>query len=160
MKLDNIILLRTNRDRLCLDKLPTVKKTLDFVFKESSDSENPSVIVTYDSISDVLSVVNYAYLSTLSRYYFIKNFVFMSGGRIQINLALDVLHTFKDQIKLVRGLVDRQEKIGSPYFNDERLPVQNKRLVHYKTIGTTLFDPHNFTSTTNCIALTVTGGEQ
>ena len=66
-----------------------------------------------------LSRANYCYIDELDRYYYIAD-VTADGrtGRWRLNLKCDVLMTFKDGIRALRGTVDRQQNLSNGYIPD------------------------------------------
>ena len=50
---------------------------------------------------------NYVYCSFTKRYYYIESIDALSGGRIAINCKIDVLHTYRNEIKNSSGWVVR-----------------------------------------------------
>lgn len=91
----------------------------------------PVFIVAVDKIT---SDINYCYCPTFNRYYYINNITYLSGGRAVLNCAVDVLMTWKKNIKAITGTVDRNENINNGYIVDG----EYKALV-YKQITTKAF---------------------
>ena len=50
---------------------------------------------------------NYIYCSFTGRYYYIETIEALSGGRVAINCKIDVLHTYRNEIKNSSGWVER-----------------------------------------------------
>ena len=151
--------MQTNRDKTALNKMPTVKKSVnEFSFLKPCTLESPNIVLSFSEIKNVLSEINYCFISDFNRYYFISDYVLLNGNRVELKLEVDVLHSFKDRIKTLNVLIDRQEFLQSPFFSDGELPVQCKRIIHFKNFSSTQFNPNGFDGDTNCIALTVNGG--
>ena len=78
---------------------------------------------------------NYAYIREWGRYYFVNDIVEMPAEQIQVSLHVDVLNTYKDNIRSITTLIERQENIYSPYFVDEEMLVRTTRFREKKNIG-------------------------
>lgn len=85
----------TNSDDNVVNKTLTNISELDITLKNDVDIINPVLIV-----SDVSKniVPNYAYIEQLKRYYFINDYTPMNANHVKIELAVDVLMTYKDDI--------------------------------------------------------------
>lgn len=77
-------------------------------------------IITIDS--SVLSManiadMNYAYIPEFERSYFIRNMVFR-GKLLEIQMHVDVLSTYKGNIRALSAIIARQEKKYNLYLQD------------------------------------------
>ncbi len=122
--------------------------------KENTSVINPSFIIRFPGglgLSDY-STINYCYCSSLNRYYFVNNITLLTGQRLQFDCHIDVLETYKYQLKNIKAEIYRSEQknIRSRFMIDDRLPVECKRTVEKRTIGNV------GTGVTYC--LTVAGG--
>ena len=59
--------------------------------------------------------VNYLYIEELERYYYIRNWI-MDNGFIQLDCEVDVLMSFKNNIKKQNTIVARNEKLFKSRF--------------------------------------------
>lgn len=119
---------------------------------EPCDMLNPSFIMEQGTAA---ASANYVKIPVFdNRYYFITDRTLLSGHRIMITCAIDVLYTYASSIKACTGTVLRSESIGVPsMIPDNKLPIQsNNLMVDADNFGATPFSPilatHPFILTT------------
>ena len=95
---------------------------IDIQMLEPSSVVRPSIKVSSGLIGQN---VNYVYINELERYYYIKDWI-MENGFIRIDLDVDVLMSFKDEIKKRNVIVNRQETKYNLYLEDSKYKVQNR----------------------------------
>lgn len=88
---------------------------------------NPDIIVTTGSVDNLMTTVNYMYISELERYYYITNKKLLLGDRVQLSGHIDVLKTYSSQIEGLSALITRQENIGINDVEDKQLPLKPYR---------------------------------
>ena len=88
------------------------------VLKGDVSVTHPVFVLEADS--SYLSGVNYLYCTETGRYYFIDDIEMTTGGRMTLYCSVDVLETFKTQIKAQTAIVDKQEARDESnlYVND------------------------------------------
>lgn len=72
--------------------------------------------------------VNYLYIEELERYYYINDWI-MENGFIRLECEVDVLMSFKDEIKNRNVIVNRQESKYNLYLDDSKYKVQNRTAI-------------------------------
>ncbi len=72
--------------------------------------------------------VNYLYVEELERYYYINDWI-MENGFIRLECEVDVLMSFKDEIKNRNVIVNRQESKYNLYLEDSKYKVQNRTAI-------------------------------
>lgn len=89
-------------------------------FKGDVSVLQPTVILSYN-----MGVIqaNYMYISDFGRYYFIRDKVVTSGGRIEVRGRVDVLTTYSIQIVQLTALRVRAELDKPTYITDNYLPL-------------------------------------
>lgn len=92
---------------------------------------------------------NYCYIADFKRYYFITD-VTISNGYIYIDLKVDVLMTYQNEIKNLYAVIKRQQTSCNYYLDDEMF-----KSYEYSRIQTKEF-PNGFT--TNAFILSIAGG--
>lgn len=105
----------------CLDKsIAPVGSSMTVALKEPTSIIDPDIIV-----SDPLGVpntfpanVNYFYIEELGRYYYITDAVSFSANVWEIIGHVDVLMSFKDEIKAQTAILSRQENLRNMYLDD------------------------------------------
>ena len=65
---------------------------------------------------DIINKYNYVYIPMFNRYYFITKISSPANQVFQFDLEVDVLESFKDDIKNSRCLIVKQDDIN-PYYN-------------------------------------------
>ena len=108
----------------------------------------PMVRVETNIISDAIGValdmneINYCYIHDIGRYYFITLINSMRTNVTEINLFIDVLNTYKEQIYACSGLINAAETgtNHNRYLTDPnyRIVTPTTLLHHEFTGGTTL----------------------
>lgn len=84
--------------------LTTVGTISNVVLKSDVDLMHPVFIL---KTSAIVYNSNYVYSSFMGRYYYIETITALSGGRIAIHCKIDVLHTYRNEIKNSSGWVVR-----------------------------------------------------
>lgn len=129
----------------CGDDPNVVDKTLQAVATNipikptgSVNVLKPTIIINYNA---AYLAANYAYLSDFGRYYFIASANVETGKQITLNSSVDVLYTYRADIRASAATVIRSESIGKPtYIPDQRLPIAPSEQV----ITSALFDKKAF----------------
>lgn len=120
---------------------------------------NPSFILKYTNVNEIMSVqrANYCYFHNTGRYYYINDYVMMSGGRIRIDCKVDVLMSFKDYFVNKNFLITRTSQYN--YRNvelvDTEIKLSNDKIVSFKEFENDVFIKGEFP---NEYILTVCGG--
>ncbi len=99
-----------------LDKTLTSAFDLNGELKEDCSIIDPVIKVVADVSS--MSSVNYMYIASFGRYYFINNVISINNEICEVHAHVDVLSTYKDEIRAQRAVVSRQEKKWNLYLND------------------------------------------
>lgn len=82
--------------------------------RQSTSIINPVIMLNADNPT----VYNYAYISTFNRYYFINKIEAYRTGLFILTMSVDVLETYKTEIKGMLAIIDKNETVGNNYFND------------------------------------------
>ena len=104
-----------------------------------TDILNPSIIVSRNFYDNIISQTNYLYIDKLKRYYFINNISF-ADSMIVIDCSVDVLMSYKDEIKNLYCTVKRNENIKNGYLNDDNYNVYSYENVVCKAFPKGLTD--------------------
>ena len=99
-----------------LDKTLVSAFNLNGELKEDCSIIDPVIKIAAD-VSTMASV-NYLYIASFGRYYFINNVVSINNDICEVHAHVDVLSTYKDEIRAQRAVVSRQEKKWNLYLND------------------------------------------
>ena len=132
-----IILYKSIADNRLLDKSSkiTVIDTIDTAhIKDDTSIISPSIVLSYKKIS-TLRKCNYLYIPSMGRYYYVNDIVLKQGGIYELKCHVDVLMTYKGDIRNITTLILRQENVNNPYIEDSQLLVRTKRVYEKHTIG-------------------------
>lgn len=99
-----------------LDKTLTSAFDLNGELKEDCSIIDPIIKIVGDVSS--MASVNYMYIASFGRYYFINNVISINNEICEVHAHVDVLSTYKDEIRAQRAIVSRQEKKWNLYLND------------------------------------------
>mgnify|MGYP003508445442 FL=1 len=99
-----------------LDKTLVSAFNLNGELKEDCSIIDPVIKIVGDVSS--MASVNYMYIPSFSRYYFINNVISINNDICEVHAHVDVLSTYKDEIRAQRAVVSRQEKKWNLYLND------------------------------------------
>lgn len=99
-----------------LDKTLVSAFDLNGELKEDCSIIDPVIKIAADVSS--MASVNYLYIPSFSRYYFINNVISINNDICEVHAHVDVLSTYKDEIRAQRAVVSRQEKKWNLYLND------------------------------------------
>lgn len=88
-----------------------------------TDIVNPSIIVSRKFYDSNILKVNYLYIDKLERYYYINNISF-AESMIEIDCTVDVLMSYKSEIRNITCTVTRNENLKNGYLNDDNYNIQ------------------------------------
>lgn len=116
---------KTTSENSRLDKVLTDEKTIQGNCRDTIDVLNPIV-----TVKGYIKDYNYCYIDAFKRYYYIEPPT-MIGGLTIISLSVDVLTTYKNNIRLLEALLEKQEySHNNPYWNDgyivDQRPIMDK----------------------------------
>lgn len=113
----NVKFYSTQSDRRALHKQLSQVGSANCTITDECSVYQPSLILQYNR---AVVLANYAYIQEWSRYYFITSVDVMPGGRMRINLKVDVLYSNVDTIETLRVEVIRNENLVEPYLPDNK----------------------------------------
>ena len=92
------------------------KTTLTGFLKQVTSVINPVITVEMKNPSQY----NYVHIPQFHRYYFINDMVNVKNNLWEIHMNVDVLESFKTQIKANKAIIEKSEQTASSneYFND------------------------------------------
>ena len=122
--------------------------TIQGNFKTETSILSPSVTIEWIDPTSF----NYVYIPILKRYYFVKDITINKTNLMTMNLNVDVLMTYGEQIKSLSAVIARQEHQFNLYLIDNQIQSYNDQKIY--TIN---FDGHEFSDTLQNI-LVVSGG--
>lgn len=128
--------------------LTTVFSNVTYEFKAETSQTDPIILIDRNYWNDS---INYVYVDELKRFFFVNDVVFLTGGLIALKCHVDVLTSFKENLKKCECILERQERQANLYFNDNEFYALNKDSIN------TLKFPHSFTKN-GAMILAVMGG--
>lgn len=111
-----IKLQRNNSEKNRLDKDIADISELSGTLRESTSIIDPVIVIEGDLASYVNC--NYMTIPDFNRSYFVTNIRSVSNSLFEISAHVDVLTTYKDQIRANDAIIARQEKNWNLYLND------------------------------------------
>lgn len=112
----DITLQINNSEKNKLDKSITDIVTLSGTLRDQTSIINPVIVIEGDLSSFVNC--NYMTISAFNRSYFINNITSINNNLFEISAHVDVLSTYKSQIRENSAIIARQEKKWNLYLND------------------------------------------
>nr|DAE24103.1 MAG TPA: hypothetical protein [Podoviridae sp. cty7j44] len=90
-------------------------------FRDNIDLINPIFDIEWTQIP----TFNYVYLNMFGRYYFVDNIECVRNNLYRIYCSIDVLMSYREQLKDLQVYVTRQENNVNAQIPDMKLPIQN-----------------------------------
>lgn len=103
---------KTTSENNRVDKVLTDEIEIDGSLRDELNILTP--VVTF--MTDVVNY-NYCYIPLLQRYYYVDSVVAVRHNYYMVRLSCDVLMTYKDAIRDMSAIVERQENTNNPYIN-------------------------------------------
>lgn len=95
-----------------IGKSLTAVTTLSGYLKNDCDVINPRIIVENTGMINA----NYCYISEFGRYYYIDRQTIMSNHKVMLEMSVDVLESFKTQIKNLQCIIDNSTSDNDKYL--------------------------------------------
>ena len=112
--------------------------TVSATIKGESSIINPTLILEYKT---PLIGVNYVFIPDWNRYYFVRDMRVSTGGRYEIDLSVDVLQSFKEQILKCGVILSDTEQTGlNNYLPSESFVVNCKHKTDIVNFSNGLLD--------------------
>lgn len=107
-------------------ELTTITGTL----REESSIIDP--VITISDIDNIVGSMNYAYIPEFNRYYFITNIESVRTNLWRVSFHVDVLYTYRAQIKSNSAIIERNENQYDLKLNDGLFKTQqNPRIAQF-----------------------------
>lgn len=117
-----IKLYNTTSEKNRLDKTLTTVATLNGVLKSDSSIINPVIMIERNAPTGF----NYVKITDFNRYYFVNDIVVNRNKLMTISLNIDVLMSYKDEIKTQNIIIDKSTSDYDLYLRDENLKTNVK----------------------------------
>lgn len=116
-----IILYNNTSENNKVGKILTNETIINGTLRETTDVINPTLLLEYDARN-----YNYIYIPLFSRYYFITKVESVRTGLWRIYCNIDVLESFKTEIKNLTAIIDKQKIVGNQYKDDGTIVMENR----------------------------------
>lgn len=134
-------------ERNTIGKVLKNELTVSGTLKKECSILRPSIL--FSGINP--AIYNYAYIPEFGRYYYIGNPVSVRENLWEIPFSVDVLESWKSQIKQQDAIIERQENEYNLYLNDPEWKVYTNKQVLTREFPSGFLDSGNY-------FLTVVGG--
>ena len=120
-----VILYRNSSENNVIGKSLAQIKSVEANLKNDVSVINPTFILYY---TDNILQSNYCFIPKFNRYYFIDEIVPITGDRCIVKCRVDVLESFKEDIKSLTVILDKAQSIykSNKYLDDGSFVVENK----------------------------------
>ena len=118
-----VILYKNSSENNVIGKSLVQIKSVECNLKNDVSVVNPTFVLSY---TDSLLDSNYCFIPKFNRYYFIDEIIPITGDRSIIKCRVDVLESFKDDIKSLTAIINKQETIADKFIDDGSWIVENK----------------------------------
>ena len=150
----NVILYNNKSDKRQLVKNISEIKTISATAKGDINIISPTLIIQNFSTD-----FNYCYITDFDRYYFVKSITLLTGQRVQIDLSIDVLMTYKEEIKNLTVNILRYENIEPTFLTDSRIPLYSDTVQKVIEFPENIFNLEKPSENSKNFLLTVAGGD-
>lgn len=113
-----------SEDNVVDKKLSTIDSLFGSLHNQSSII-SPSIIIESDA--NIVNC-NYIHIPEWNRYYFVKNITSVRRNLWLLECQVDVLYTYRSQIKSQSGIIARQESLYNLYIDDDKFLVNAQRI--------------------------------
>lgn len=79
---------------------------------------DPIILFESDASANMLTKCNYAVVNEFGRNYYITNIIAVTDKLWELHMHVDVLMSYRDQLRQQSGIVSRQENAYNMYFDD------------------------------------------
>lgn len=108
----NIILYVNNSEKNKIGKTLTNDFSLSGTLRDATNIINPVILLEISEIGNY----NYCYINNFNRYYFITDITVIRTGLFAISLMVDVLESFKSDIKNLSVILLNTQNVGSSNY--------------------------------------------
>ena len=148
----------TTDDVAVINKTYNLGSPINCQVKAGTSIENPTIIVKYNTIDPT---ANYAYIEDFERFYFVGDKTFVTGNRVEVNLSVDPLTSFKDGLNSCEFYIERigTQAERAAFLSDSNYPMITKTTTENIVFEDSPFDTDEV-GDSNRYVLTVIGGNR
>lgn len=126
-----IILYDNKSDAKVVDKDIDIVQSFTGSLKKATSITDP--IIQLSDLNHAVKWVNYMYIPQFNRYYFITSVVTVNNNLWEITGHVDVLMSFKDEIRNQEAIILRNQYNYNSELYDGRIVTEQKRYYQYLT---------------------------
>ena len=126
--------------------IPAATSTHTITLKDGCSIDKP--VITFSAQASAIAPLNYAYIDTFQRYYWITDRKSLVNGVMELTLESDPIESVKDTIKLCQATVTRNANQYNRYLKDSGYNAVAYEAIQYKRFPNALNDA-------SCILVTV-----
>ena len=145
----------TSPNNKCAKVFTGGTQSFDVYFIEETSITTPSI--TLVTALDTISQYNYCEISQLKRKYFIRDITSLDGERVRVDLSVDVLASFYDDVVSAKILANRSSSDINVFVPDTHLKNSVRGISQIKTLTGGEWLPR-LTAANNSIVVTTFGG--
>lgn len=142
---DDVVLIQNASDDRTIGKTLSAVETINGKWKAELDTETPTIII---ESSTSTSAFNYLYIKALDRFYFVRGKSYLKDGVLSLQLAEDVLETYKATIKSTNAYCVRSANKYNSLIQDTDAPLQVDKIIRYENFS-------NEFNSNHCILVTI-----
>lgn len=101
-----------------IDKALTTVITATGTLRDGTSILNPEVEIETALTESMVGAINYAYIEVFGRYYYVTDIKTETNGLWIVSMHVDVLMTYKTEIRAQNAVVARQEASFNMYLDD------------------------------------------
>lgn len=126
--------------------IPAPTCTHNILLKEGCSIDNP--VVSFSAQASAIAPLNYAYIDTFGRYYYIVDRKSLVNGVVELTLESDPLESFRSQILQRQATITRNANQYNGYLQDSGYNALAYEGIQYKAFPNAMDDA-------SCILVTV-----
>ena len=118
--------------------IPTATSTHTITLKDGCSIDRP--VVSFSAQASAVAALNYAYIDTFQRYYYITDRKSLINGVMELTLESDPLESFKTEIKARTATITRNQSDANGYLRDDQYTALGYEKVASKNFPISLDD--------------------
>ena len=122
-----------------LEKNYTVVGGYSGTMRAAISALRPVIDVEIEDATTTVMKANYAYIQTFDRFYFIRNKTALNNKLWRFELETDVLMSFRQEIRQLEAVVERQSNNYDMYLTDPKIPVDCRKAISYRKFPSSPF---------------------
>ena len=137
-----LILYENKSDEIKMNKELTTIATYNGYMRDESSFTNPTVLI--EGVFNITnnSNANYMFLPDYRRYYYITDIIQKRSNLVEIHARVDVLMSFKNEIKTCSGIIKKSSNKYNLYLDDGSLKIYQNKLLITKEFPSGFSNPH------------------